>query len=204
MKRANLILLIDSSSSIKEKKIGAMEDAVLNIVQMFQALCSSNDQVEGYIGAMTFGSAASLHPLQNAEGYIYPGTVSKGETQMGAMLQRLSRELLVPCEELSSTGDYKNILVLLSDGGATDILSEGYVEALRNPSFVNSRRIAVSVGDRVNTRMLSSFCTLSCDLFKAEDIEPINDVLRSTIETLVSPKPTLRFVRKRQFGEDWE
>ena len=203
MKRVNLILLIDSSSSIKGKKPGALVDAAQNIVQMFQAICSSNSLFEGYIGAMSFGSDVSFFPLQKAKDFTLIETEFKGETQMGAMLSTLSQELS-SSEKLSSTGDYKNIIVLLSDGGATDLLSDGYIEILRNPSFIHSRRIAVSVGGRVNRGLLSSFCTLSTDLFRAEDIEPVNDVLRYTINKLVSPKPTLKYERKKPNDSEWD
>lgn len=203
MKRANLILLIDSSSSIKGKKPGALVDAAQNIVQMFQAISLSNDQFEGYIGAMSFGLDVSFFPLQKAKDFTLIETEFKGDTQMGAMLSTLSQELS-SSEKLSSTGDYKNILVLLSDGGATDLLSDGYLEILRNPAFIHSRRIAVSIGDRVNRGILSSFCTMESDLFKAEDIEPVNDVLRYTIDKLVSLKPTLKYVQKKQNDSEWD
>ena len=203
MKRANLILLIDSSYSIKGKKPGALVDAAQNIVQMFQAICSSNGQFEGYIGAMSFGSDVLFFPLQKANDFTLIETEFKGVTQMGAMLSALSRELSSSVV-LSSTGDYKNILVLLSDGGATDLFADGFIEALRNPAFIHSRRIAVSVGDRVNNELLYSFCTLSSDLFKAEDIEPVNDVLRYTIDKLVSPKPELKYEHKTVSESDWD
>lgn len=203
MKRVNLILLIDSSASIKGKKPGALVDAAQNIVQMFQAISSSNDQFEGYIGALSFGAEVSFFPLQRAKDFTIIETEFKGETKMGAMFSTLSHELS-SSEKLSSTGDYKNILVLLSDGGATDLLSGGFVEVLRNPAFIHSRRIAVSVGDRINRRLLSSFCTLTTDLFRAEDIEPVNDVLRYTIDKLVSPKPSLKYERKKPNDSEWD
>ena len=203
MKRANLILLIDSSSSIKGKKPGALVDAAQNIVQMFQAISLSNNEFEGYIGAISFGSNVSFFPLQKAKDFTLFETEFKGETQMGAMLSTLSQELS-SSEKLSSTGDYKNILVLLSDGGATDLLTDGYVEVLRNPAFIHSRRIAISIGDRVNRGLLSSFCTFSFDLFKAEDIEPVNDVLRYIIDKLISPKPTLKYERKKPNDSEWD
>lgn len=180
-----------------------MVDAAQNIVQMFQAICLSNSQFEGYIAAMSFGSDVSFFPLQKAKDFTLIETEFKGETKMGAMLSTLSQELS-SSEKLSSTGDYKNILVLISDGGATDLLTDGYVEVLRNPAFIYSRRIAVSIGDRVNRGILSSFCTLPSDLFKAEDIEPVNDVLRYTIDKLISPKPTLRYVRKSASDSEWD
>ena len=203
MKRANLILLIDSSSSIKGKKPGALVDAAQNIVQMFQSISSSNDKFEGYIGALSFGSDVSFFPLQKAKDFTLIETDFKGETKMGAMFRKLSHELS-SSEKLSSEGDYKNILVLLSDGGATDPRTEGFIEILRNPAFIHSRRIAVSIGDRVNKWLLSSFCTLSSDLFKAEDIEPVNEVLQYTIEKLVLPKPTLKYERKRAGDSEWD
>lgn len=203
MKRANLILLIDSSASIKGKKPGAMVDAAQNIIQMFQSLSSTNSGFEGYIGAMSFGGDVSFYPLKRAADFILIETEFKGDTRMGAMFKTLSEELS-SSDLLSSTGDYKNILVLLSDGGATDVLSEGFIEILSNPAFINSRRIAVSIGDKVNKQTLSSFCTLSSDLYRAEDIEPVNDVLRYTIDKLVSPKLTLHYERRSANGSEWD
>lgn len=203
MKRVNLILLIDSSASIKGKKPGALVDAAQNIIQMFQSLNSSNNGFEGFIGAMSFGGDVAFYPLKRAADFVLIETEFKGDTRMGAMFRTLSKELS-SSDLLSSTGDYKNILVLLSDGGATDVLSEGFIEILSNHAFINSRRIAVSVGNRVNKQTLSSFCTLSSDLFGAENIEPVNDVLRYTIDKLVSPKPSLHYERRPVNGSEWD
>lgn len=203
MKRANLILLIDTSSSIKGKKLGALENAGQNIVQMFQSICAKNNQFDGYIGAMSFGDDVSFFPLQKASDFTLIEIEFKGMTNMGAMLKILSEELSSN-EVFSSIGDYKNIIVLLSDGGATDIHSDGFLDILRNPAFINSRRIAVSTGERVNKSVLSSFCTLSSDLFKAEEIELVNEVLRYTIDKLVSPKPSLRYERKIAKDSEWD
>jgi|GEM_PF-4155011 len=203
MKRANLILLIDSSASIKGKKPGTLVDAAQNIIQMFQSLSASNSSFEGYIGAMSFGGDVAFFPLKRAADFTLIETEFKGETRMGAMYTTLSKELL-SSDVLSSTGDYKNILVLLSDGGATDVFSDGFIEILSNPAFINSRRIAVSIGDRVNNQVLASFCSLTTDLFKAEDIEPANEVLMSTIDKLVSPKPSLQYERHSANDSEWD
>ena len=203
MKRANLILLIDSSTSIKGKKIGALVDATQNIIQMFQSLSSSNNCFDGYIGAMRFGGDVAFFPLKRAEEFTLNETEFNGDTRMGEMFKTLSEELS-SSDVFSSTGDYKNILVLLSDGGATDILYDGFLEILRNPAFIHSRRLAVSIGDRVNRQTLAAFCSLTTDLFKAEDIEPVNEVLRYTIDKLVLPKPTLQYKHPVANGSDWD
>ena len=203
MKRANLILLIDSSGSIKGNKPGVLVDAAQNIVQMFQSICASDNSFDGYIGALSFGGDVSFFPLKRASDFTLIEAEFNGETRMGSMYKTLSDELS-SSELFSSTGDYKNIIVLLSDGGATDVSSDGFIEILRNPAFIHSKRIAVSIGDRVNKQELSAFCTLSTDLFKAEDIEPVNDVLRNTVNKLVSPKPSLQYVRRSANDSEWD
>ncbi len=203
MKRANLILLIDSSASIKGKKPGVLVDASQNIIQMFQSIVSSNSDFDGYIGAIRFGGDVAFYPLKQAADFTLIETDFKGDTRIGAMYKILSKELS-SSEVLSSTGNYKNIIVLLSDGGATDVFSDGFIEILSNPAFINSRRIAVSIGDRINKQVLASFCSLTTDLFKAEDIELVNDVLMYTIDKLVSPKPTLKYERRSSNDSEWD
>lgn len=199
----NLILLLDTSSSIKEKKPGALIDAAQNIIQMFQSLCSLNKGFEGYIGSMCFGEEVAFFPLKQAADFTLVDTDFKGDTRMGLLFKTLSEELS-SSYLLSSTGDYKNILVLLSDGGITDVLSDGFIDVLNNPAFINSRRIAVSVGNRINKAVLSSFCSFSSDLFKAEDIEPVNEILRYTIDKLVLPKPSLQYERRLTNDTEWD
>ena len=203
MKRANLILLIDSSASIKGKKLGALVDAAQNIIQMFQSLNYSNSNFVGNIGAISFDEDVSAFSLKPANDFTLIERDFKGVTHMGAMYMTLSKELSSSIA-FSSVGDNKNILVLFSDGGATDIFSDGFVEILRNQAFINSRRIAVSVGDRINRQVLSSFCTFSSDLFRAEDIEPVNAILRYTIDSLVMPKPTLDYRPRIENDSEWD
>lgn len=203
MKRVNLILLLDTSSSINGKKPGALIDASQNIVQMFISICESTVNLDGYIGAITFGRDISFFPLERAKDFTLVENEFNGTTQMGGMLKTLSEELS-SSDVFTSVGDYKNIIVLFSDGGITDFSSDGYLSILRNPAFINSRRIAVAVGNRVNMHILSSFCTLSTDVFKTEDIEDVNDILRYTINTLVSPKPSLKYERHDSGDTEWD
>lgn len=203
MKRVNLILLIDSSSSIKEKKLGVLVDATQNIVQMFQAICDSNPEIDGYIGSLTFNDN-DLPVPKRVDEFEMVEPEFRGETRLGTMFKTLSMGLLSSVQ-FSSVGDYKNILVLLSDGGATDIFSDGFVEILQNPAFINSKRISVSIGDRINSQILSSFCTLSTDLFNAENIEPVDKVLKDVVHKFVSPKTSLKYERPRPVGDsEWD
>ncbi len=200
----NLILLLDCSSSMKDQKRGALTDAAINLIQMFQSEAYSHNEVRGWIGAMTFGGEIDFYPLKPAKDFTLTDPECKGRTKMGEMFAALSEELSTN-QVFSSTGDSKNILVLISDGGAADVLSDGFRQALRTPEFINSRRISISIGPNVDNSLLSSFCTFAEDIFTSSHIESAMEIIRYTINKLVSPKPSLKY-EPHKIGEtfDWD
>ncbi len=200
----NLILLLDCSSSMKERKRGALTDTAINLVQMFQSEVSMHNEVDGQIGALAFGDDIVFYPLKSAKDFTLTDPEYNGRTKMGEMLAILSAELSAN-PIFSSTGDNKNILVLISDGGATDALSDGFEKALRTPAFINSRRISISIGPNVDNLFLSSFCTFSEDVFTSNHVESAKEVIRYTINKLVSPKPSLKYESRKVGGtSDWD
>ncbi len=203
-KVVNLILLLDCSSSMKEQKLGSLTDTALNLVQIFQSEVSMRNEVEGHIGAMAFGEDILFYPLKTAMDFSLTEPKCKGCTKTGKMFTVLSEELSAN-PVFSSTGDNKNILVLISDGGTTDVLSDGFEKALRTPAFINSRRISISIGPNVDKLLLSSFCTFSEDVFTPNHVESAKEVIRYTINKLVSPKPSLKYESRKIGGtSDWD
>lgn len=201
MKQINLILLIDYSSSIQGKKQGILADMILNITQMFQSIISSNGEIGGYIGGICFGKEIDFIPLKPMDNFKLEERQFQGSTPMGEMFHILSEELSKN-SVFQSSGDVRNIIVLLSDGVATDLNSNGFMELLGNRSFSNSTRIAVAIGEHVDKETLTAFCNLSKDVYKASDVESIGDVIRQMVHSLTMPKISLKYERREK--GDWD
>lgn len=203
MKRINLILLLDASSSIRGTKPGILSDAANNLIQMFQTLTGICPGLEANIGALHFGDRVVSTSLCPAKNFVLEDLEFIGTTQMGAMFKVLSDELSTN-PLLSSLDNTRTIIALLSDGVATDVLSDGFQVLLSNPAFIASRRIAVAIGESVYLPLLSSFCTLTSDIYTAIRIEDVGIVMRQTISSLVGPKPSLKYERKTKSLSEWD
>lgn len=203
MKIINLILLLDASSSIRGTKPGILSDATNNLIQMFQTLTCAYPGLEANIGALRFGDRVISTPLCSANSFVLEDMEYTGTTQMGAMFNVLSNELSSN-PLFSSQNNTRTIIALLSDGVATDVLSDGFKVLLSNPIFIASRRIAVAIGECVYLPLLSSFCTLSSDVYTAISIEEVGIIIRQTISSLLGPKPSLKYERKTKTLSEWD
>ena len=170
----NLILMIDISGSMTGHKIGAVNDAMENLIDALKNYSASSESVS--LSVMLFSKNVSWMndsdvAVENFE-WIEPECT--GMTSLGKACLLLS-------DKLQSEDKTYDILVL-SDGCPTDDYDEG-IEALDSlTSFQNSRRFAIAIGDDADIPSLVRFTADAQKFYKVSDLNDLINVMTSALQ----------------------
>ncbi|PXX42490.1 vWA domain-containing protein [Undibacterium pigrum] len=153
MRKLPVYLLLDSSGSMHGEPIEAVRNGLQTLVA---ALRQDPHALESaYLSVITFSDAAQqVVPLTELGQFQIPSITASGTTSMGAALSLLveciSREVAVTSAEVK--GDWKPIVFLMTDGEATDDMTNSIAE-LKKAKV--GTFIACAAGPNANTTHLS-------------------------------------------------
>ena len=128
-RRLPVYLLLDVSGSMTGEPITAVQNGVQTMVS---ALMGDPQALESaYISVITFSnSAEQLVPLTELSQFTPPQLTAGGMTSLGEALkfvaQCADREVVKNTPE--AKGDWKPLVFIMTDGGATDNVEKGLVE----------------------------------------------------------------------------
>ena len=128
-RRLPVYLLLDVSGSMTGEPITAVQNGVQTMVS---ALMGDPQALESaYISVITFSnSAEQLVPLTELSRFTPPQLTAGGMTSLGEALkfvaQCADREVVKNTPE--AKGDWKPLVFIMTDGGATDDVEKGLVE----------------------------------------------------------------------------
>lgn len=153
MRRLPVYLLLDGSGSMTGEPIEAVRNGLQTLVA---ALRQDPHALESaYLSVITFSdSARQIVPLTELGQFQLPTISASGTTAMGAALTLLAERI---GQEVAKTtadqkGDWKPIVFMMTDGGATDDITKGIdaIKQLKIGTFV-----ACAAGPNANTKELS-------------------------------------------------
>ncbi|MBC3907695.1 vWA domain-containing protein [Undibacterium umbellatum] len=153
MRKLPVYLLLDSSGSMHGEPIEAVRNGLQTLVA---ALRQDPHALESaYLSVITFADAAQqVVPLTELSQFQIPTITASGTTAMGTALSLLveciSREVAVTSAEVK--GDWKPIVFLMTDGEATDDMTNSIAE-LKKAKV--GTFIACAAGPNANTSHLS-------------------------------------------------
>ena len=149
--------LVDVSGSMHGDKIATVNRAVRAVIPELRDASDENPEIQMYVRAMKFGSDAQWHTNETKiEDFKWHDLDAGGMTDMGAALKLMSRELT---PERMGQRAIPPVLILMSDGEATDDY-DGGLEALLGQKWAQkSVRLAIAIGGDANTDELSKFCS---------------------------------------------
>ena len=165
-----LTLVVDTSSSMKGPKIGAANDAAVNIIQIFQD-CASKLGLEAEISVITFSDSSVDGLNSEAESFAWNDVRADGLTSFGEVCLHLKKSL----EERSSP-DLKETLVMISDGAATDDYTDSLCRLLSSPAFHRCLHLSVAIHKFSDPEVLEYFSGDSTLVFTPETIEKMEDL----------------------------
>lgn len=192
-------VLLDTSGSMEGAKIGALNDAMANILaELKQISYSTNQRID--LAVLSFGKETKWmynHPLK-VEEFIWCRLSACGMTPLGKACVELNVDLM--SDNLKS-GD-KIYIIIISDGCPTDDYDEGIDALLANPHFINANKFAIAIGDNADISALSRFVELDSHIYIQNKADKLLDALQDIIYS-VDKTPHYSYPIIENEEDDW-
>ena len=175
-----LFFLIDTSGSMSGNKIGAVNDAIVNVLPMLEDISSSNPDAEIQVAAMEFSNGTKwlYNEPKSVEDFKWIDVQAGGLTSLGEACLELNSKLSRSGYMKSASGSYAPAIILLSDGGPTDNFDGGLQTIQGNNWFKNAIRIAIAIGDDADLDVLARFTGNSEAVIKVQNIDALKQIIR--------------------------
>ena len=175
-----LFFLVDASSSMEGGKIGAVNDAIRNVLPMVNDISVNNNDAEIRVAVLKFSSGVEwvYSEPKLASDFEWLDIQAAGLTDMGEACRELSRKLSRSAFMKSEGGFFAPAVILLSDGHPTDDFAAGLNSLKRNKWFMKGIRVAIAIGNDADKDALAQFCLDKEGVFDVHDIESLRKVIR--------------------------
>lgn len=187
-----IYFLIDTSGSMEGAKIGALNDAMTNIITELQS-----ENVDIDVSVLQYASSTKWmydHPVPISE-FEWENLYANGMTAMGTACIEIAKTL-------NEGGDSTSIVIIISDGYPTDDFEEGIAAINGTPSFLSSKRYAVAV-DGADIDALTKFTGSQGNVFPIQDLNNLTDVLSNILSESI-PQQMNMVVPKTDSDDEWD
>ncbi|MBQ7530275.1 MAG: hypothetical protein IJT12_01035 [Paludibacteraceae bacterium] len=181
-----LFLLADVSGSMRGSKIGAVNDAIRNVLPIVNDINDSNADAEIKIAAMTFSSGCNwvYNEPKIAADFDWPDQTAGGVTDLGEACVELANKLSKSHGFMTSgSGSFAPVLILLSDGGPTDDFNGGLDKLKQNNWYKAAIKVAIAIGDDADLEVLAKFTGNIESVIQVHDVESLKKVIRCVVVT---------------------
>lgn len=149
--------LVDTSHSMSGEKIATVNRAIKACVQPLRDAAEDNPEAKMFVRAMKFGVGAQWHTTETPiEDFVWYDLDTNGYTDTGAALKLMGSELSM---EKMGNRALPPVIILLSDGEATDDYEGGLAELVKQRWGSKAVRIAIAIGNDANITQLTKFCS---------------------------------------------
>jgi len=157
-KRAlKIFWLVDVSGSMDGDKIATVNRAIRACIDPLLREAEDNPEAQMYVRAMKFSIGAQWHTNETKiEDFEWHDLIADGWTDTGAALKLMAQELSI---ERMGQRALPPVIILMSDGEATDNYDEGIKELISQRWGPKTVRIAIAIGTDANVDELSKFCS---------------------------------------------
>jgi len=202
-----LIFVADTSGSMSGNKIQSVNQAVKEVIPMLDEISNTNPDAKIKIAALSFSSGVKwmYDQPKNASEFVWQDLQSGGLTDFGAACEELNTKLSRREFMQSDTGGFAPVVLLMSDGEPTDNYEKSISELSENKWFKNAIKIAIAIGDDVNTDVLKEFTGSIESVVEVHNIEALKKIIRLasvTASTIGSQSSTAGDKSKQQLVED--
>ena len=172
-----LFFLIDTSGSMMGNKIGAVNDAVVNVLPMLDDISKSNPDAEIKVAALEFSNGTNwlYEEPKSSSDFVWQDVQASGLTSLGAACTELNSKLSRNGFMQSASGSFAPAIILLSDGGPTDDFQAGLKS---NNWFKAAIKIAIAIGDDADKDVLKDFTGSIEAVFTVHNIDALKQVIR--------------------------
>ncbi len=154
-----LFFLVDTSGSMSGDKIGAVNEAIREVIPEIKDISSENADALIKIAVLNFSSGASWlydGPIE-ADQFVWNNLEAGGLTDMGVAFGMLNEKLSRTQFMADAIGSYAPAIFMMSDGEPTDEYKKGLDEVRKNKWFKVAIKVAVAIGADANTEILKEF-----------------------------------------------
>lgn len=175
-----LFFVIDTSGSMEGNKIGAVNDAVINVLPMLDEISQTNPDAEIKVAALEFSSGTKwlYNEPKLASEFVWQDVRAGGLTSLGAACAELSSKLSRSGYMQAASGSFAPAIILLSDGGPTDDFQSGLAKLKANNWFKAAIKVAIAIGDDADKDVLKDFTGSSEAVFTVHNIEALKQIIR--------------------------
>ena len=175
-----LFFVIDTSGSMEGNKIGAVNDAVVNVLPMLDEISQTNPDAEIKVAALEFSTGCQwlYNEPKLASEFVWQDVKAGGLTSLGAACAELSGKLSRSGYMQAASGSFAPAIILLSDGGPTDDFHGGLTKLKANNWFKAAIKIAIAIGDDADKDVLKDFTGSSEAVFTVHNIEALKQIIR--------------------------
>ena len=181
-----LFLLADVSGSMRGSKIGAVNDAIRNVLPIVTDINDNNADAEIKIAAMTFSNGCSwlYSEPKIAADFEWTDQTAGGGTDLGAACAELADKLSQSHGFMKSgSGSFAPVLILLSDGGPTDDFERGLEKLKGNNWYKAAIKVAIAIGDDADLEVLAKFTGNIEMVIQVHDVESLKKVIKCVVVT---------------------
>lgn len=176
-----LFFLIDTSGSMEGNKIGAVNDAVVNVLPMLNNISETNPDAEIKVAALEFSNGVNwlYDEPKLAKDFIWQDVTASGLTSLGVACSELASKLSRSGGFMqSASGSFAPAIILLSDGGPTDDYNTGLAKLKANNWFKSAIKIAIAIGDDADKDVLKDFTGSSEAVITVHNIDALKQIIR--------------------------
>lgn len=200
-KICNVIFCLDSSESMDGAPIGALNDAVENLLPDLASQSKKNSSIDIRVSVMSFNTEAqwiieSLTPEQAHDSW--QSLEARGMTSMGEAFKSLNEKLNLIVKHTNAPL-VAPLLILFSDGEPTDDYLDGLKVLKTNGLYDIATRIAIGYGD-FNDRVLRNFTRNVETVFHADNLPDLQKLIKLT--TITSIQSSLNPARNSNLTKD--
>lgn len=177
----HLFFMVDTSGSMRGAKIGAVNDAIRNVLPIVRDISDSNADAEIKIAALNFSNGCEwlYNEVKNAEDFEWTDQTAGGGTDLGEACRDIEKVLHQKGGWMnSSSGSYAPVFILLSDGGPTDDFDSGVAALKKNNWFKAGIKVAIAIGEDADTDVLAKFTGNIERVIRVHDVETLKKVIR--------------------------
>lgn len=175
-----LFFLIDTSGSMIGNKIGAVNDAVVNVLPMLDDISTTNPDAEIKVAALEFSNGCNwlYNEPKLASEFVWQDVQASGLTSLGAACEELCIKLSRSGYMQATSGAYAPAIILLSDGGPTDDFASGLAKLKSNSWFKAAIKVAIAIGEDADLSVLEQFTGSNEAVFTVHNIDALKQIIR--------------------------
>lgn len=178
----NVFYLLDVSGSMTGAKITMLNSAMEETTAALKKQAKNNADAEVRVGVLTFSSGCKwlnpAGPESLEEDFIWEELQAGGLTDMGAALKELDGKLSRKSYLNSITGNYMPVIIVMTDGGATDDYTKALAEIRQNKWFQRATKIGFAIGDDADARMICDVVGNSEAVLKTSDLQLFANMIK--------------------------